>query len=218
MEESVEFEENEETNLEGSFEENEETNLEKSFEENEEINLEESFEFEENEEVNLEESFAENVTAIEEITLKEEVVTSAEMVHHTIKCMIDERSGIVECHRQADKLQLPFLCYFEVEDLNTEGPVPAKEIVKILSSKKSTDFQVKYSAEKDDCQTNLIVPYICQNIEISGTLPEEFQGLKLVERSSERLVDEDKRQRFEIAKKLFSEGKVLTIDEILNNE
>jgi hypothetical protein len=166
---------------------------------------------------NLEETVEETVAT----DLQEEdnqTSVAVEMVHRTVKCMINDRFGILECHRHDDKLELPLLCYFEVDDLTTEGPVPVNELVRILS-RKSPECVIKYSAQKTDCQTSsLVVPYICQNIEISGTIPEELKGITLMDKSSRKIVDEEKRQRFEMAMKLFSEGNVLTVEEILKDK
>ena len=143
-----------------------------------------------------------------------------EMVHHSVKCMINEQSGILECHAKSDKLQLSILSYFEVSDLNFEGQFDVKDLVEILSTK-SEDFVVKYRAKRVDSKKSFPfsnVSYICESIEVRGKLPSHLCRVKLGKKKSAKFVNSDKLDRFVNAQKLVSAGKVRTLEEILSKK
>jgi hypothetical protein len=60
-----------------------------------------------------------------------------EVPYSTLKCMINETSGVLE--NNFDKKSL---CYFEVDDLNVESPIELKDLVKIMTN--TEGIRVRY--------------------------------------------------------------------------
>jgi hypothetical protein len=143
-----------------------------------------------------------------------------EMVHHSVKCMINDQYGILECHAKSDKLQLSILSYFEVADLNFEGKFDARDVVDILSTK-SEDFVIKYRARRVDVKkgfplSNML--HICESIEVKGKLPSRLCHVKLGKKKPAKFVNSDKLDRFLIAQKCLSIGNFKTVEEILSKK
>lgn len=130
------------------------------------------------------------------------------VIHTGLRSIITQSSGILECRREGESETI--LCYFEITDLNIQGPMKVKDLVRILSLKGGA-VNISYILKhvQDD-----VIKYIAENIKVTGTLDPSLSHLRIGPLKNYKPLTDWRLKRFQQQVAQFKEGKVIPIDNL----